>query len=165
MLVDKHNDYRARHWGTRPLCYADIKSPDVEFKAQEWADFLKENKEFYHMPKPRAFGEKMAKDSYEGEPDMIKLAGAAVDRWYSEESRWNYEEGKSNDGLIVHFTQTVWKTSKLMNCGFTWYQPDGERKQFIMVCQYWPRGNAADKAVWGDYVGGKKDVCEVGELS
>ena len=70
LVLDKHNEYRARHQDTPPLCYAEITGDDVEFMAQEWADHVGETGKFKHTPNPKVYGENMAWSSFRGEdPD------------------------------------------------------------------------------------------------
>jgi len=56
--------------------------------------------------------------------------------WYSEEPNYDYNTGKSKGGVILHFTQVVWKeTSELGMATAT------NANTWFTVARYKPRGN------------------------
>ena len=143
LILDVHNEYRARHRDTPPLCYAE----DSQFKAQKWADHVAETGVFEHYPNPKVFGENMAWSSFRGkDPDPAPFYISAAERWYSEIKNWDFELGKKNGrGITTHFTQMVWKTSTHLNCGFA--TSDILQRAYV-VCQYWPKGNWIKRSLY-----------------
>ena len=137
LVLDKHNEYRARHQDTPPLCYAEITGDDVEFMAQEWADHVGETGKFKHTPNPKVYGENMAWSSFRGEdPDPAPFYTSGMERWYSEIRNWDFNLSKGS--MTTHFTQIVWQSSTMLNCGFS--TSETLRRAYV-VCQYWPKGN------------------------
>jgi hypothetical protein len=145
LVLDRHNDFRAQHLDTPPLCYAELAGEDVTFAAQQWADHLAETDTFHHTPSPTTFGENMSWSSFrQDDPDPGPFYLDAAQGWYNEIKDWDFTLSKSKGGVTSHFTQVVWNSSKQMNCGFSSYQPAGKPwKKAIVVCQYWPKGNWA----------------------
>ena len=137
LVLDKHNEYRARHQDTPPLCYAEITGDDVEFMAQEWADLVGETGKFKHTPNPKVYGENMAWSSFRGEdPDPAPFYTSGMERWYSEIRNWDFNLSKGS--MTSHFTQIVWQSSTMLNCGFSTSET---LCRAYVVCQYWPKGN------------------------
>ena len=56
--------------------------------------------------------------------------------WYAEESNFDYNTGESKGGVILHFTQVVWKeTTELGMATAT------SANKWFTVARYKPRGN------------------------
>ena len=138
LVLDKHNEYRARHHGTPPLCYARVAGQDITFAAQEWAEHVGKTGEFKHTPNPKEFGENMSWSSYNGEdPEPAPFYNGGIERWYNEIENWDFVNSRSN-GVTSHFTQLVWKDATQLNCGFA---TSKALHRAYVVCQYWPKGN------------------------
>ncbi len=81
------------------------------------------------------YGENMAMATYVQQPQNV------VQRWYSEESKYNYKVPKYSRET-GHFTQLVWKDTtevgcaQVSNCGGKWSD--------IVVCEYDPAGNSGN---------------------
>ena len=139
LVLNKHNELRALHEDTPPLCYADLTGEDVSFAAQDWADHVADIGESSHTPNPKAFGENIAWSSFHETPEPEPLYIDAVQRWYNEINNWDFTLGQRNGkGITSHFTQVVWKTTTQLNCGFA--SSDTFKRAYV-VCQYWPKGN------------------------
>ena len=163
LVLDKHNELRARHQDTPPLCYAEITGDDVTFAAQDWADHIAETGDSKHTPNPKDFGENLSWSTYPGEdpPDPGPFYLDGTQRWYDEIRDWDFELGQSK-GLTSHFTQVVWKSTTQMNCGFATRTSETPHKAYV-VCQYWPKGNWIKRELYytevhplkGSYVEGR----------
>jgi len=117
ILLDAHNAYRARHCAP-PLSW----SAEVAASAQRWANRCV----FDHDPNSE-LGENLAWGTQ-------LSAREAVEMWYDEVSEYNY--AAPGFGPAGHFTQLVWRGSKLLGCGRAICQGD-----VYWVCRYSPAGN------------------------
>ena len=61
---------------------------------------------------------------------------SATQRWYDEVKVYNYDNPSASKGVVGHFTQVVWKSSKTLGCG---YATNG--KYAYVCCRYSPPGN------------------------
>lgn len=61
----------------------------------------------------------------------------AVDAWYEEITKPGYVFGRSNNPGTGHFTQVVWKGSKMLGVGVS----KNSKNQTFVVCNYDPPGN------------------------
>ena len=59
-----------------------------------------------------------------------------VKDWYDEIQDYNFDTGKSNGGVILHFTQVVWKETTDLGMATA-----KSANKFITVARYKPRGN------------------------
>lgn len=122
-VLAAHNAYRARH-GAAALTW----SAPLAANAQGWADTCN----FEHSGVANA-GENLAAWSGGG-----RSAVDMVDRWYAENTDYDYVAGRSANGApIGHFTQMVWKGSTELGCGVSQCPALGS----YLVCQYAPQGN------------------------
>ncbi len=69
-----------------------------------------------------------------GNVEHVSAAIQLTNGWYSEVSRYDYDECKG----AGHFTQLVWKGSKELGFGFG---KIGDRKYLAGVALYYPPGN------------------------
>jgi uncharacterized protein YkwD len=117
-LLDAHNAYREKH------CVPALTwSPEIAATAQKWADACS-----------------MSHDSNSGYGENLAWgtglsAGAAVDMWYGEASKYDFASPGYKSG-IGHFTQMIWKSSTQLGCGVA---TCGD--QTFRVCRYSPPGN------------------------
>lgn len=117
--LDSHNGYRLKH----------------QVAALEWSATLAQSAQNFVNTCPSGhsnsgYGENLAFASYTQTPSGV------VDRWYSEEPSYNYNNPSFSAG---HFTQVVWKSTtkvgcaQINTCAGSWSS--------IAVCQYDPPGN------------------------
>ena len=59
-----------------------------------------------------------------------------VKDWYDEITNYDFNTGKSTGGVILHFTQVVWKESTELGMAVAMSE-----KNFFTVARYKPRGN------------------------
>ncbi|GLC41081.1 hypothetical protein PLESTF_001078000 [Pleodorina starrii] len=124
----RHNQYRGWHQAP-PLEWSER----LRAEAQAWAD----NCWFEHSQTP--FGENLAL----GHPDIT----TAIDGWYSEVSKYNFNNPGFNSST-GQFTQLVWVRTTLVGCAIG-VCPDGvsylggQWNGKLYVCMYWLPGNYA----------------------
>ncbi|KAK0643396.1 CAP domain-containing protein [Cercophora newfieldiana] len=81
----------------------------------------------------------------EAKPDFLGEVRSAFDEWASEKEIKAYRDGDLLGG--GHFTQTVWKASRLMGCAFSTIRcTNTARQEWWFYCDFDPAGN-----VIGDY--------------
>jgi len=75
------------------------------------------------------------------EQDPEQIYENAVRGWYNEIDDYNYptHSGDSEDSVIGHFTQVVWKDSTVIGCGMK--TDCKSRYSTVVVCRYQPAGN------------------------
>jgi uncharacterized protein YkwD len=117
VLLDSHNAARARHC-TSPLAW----SPDLAAKAQAWANRCS----FSHDPN-NDLGENLAWGTNLSAREAFGL-------WYEEIAEYNY--AAPGFGPAGHFTQVIWRDSKLLGCARAICGRD-----ILWVCRYAPPGN------------------------
>jgi uncharacterized protein YkwD len=122
-IVAAHNSYRAKA-GSPPLAWSD----SLATRAQKWATSLIERGAFAHQR--GQFGENLFEISG-GHATPASVVGA----WMSEEANYN-RETNSCTARCGHYTQVVWRTTKLVGCGVA-----GDSKREVWVCDYDPPGN------------------------
>ncbi|XP_022803956.1 uncharacterized protein LOC111341267 [Stylophora pistillata] len=148
-----HNEYRAKH-GVPPLKW----SAELAADAQEWANELTVKNMMEHdmdSINNKGQGENLAY-FHPGNPDDMptQCQGPKTQKcvqcremvadWYAEESNFEYNTGKSKGGVILHFTQVVWKeTTELGMATAT------SATKWFSVARYKPRGNMGYPA---DYI-------------
>jgi len=130
--LESHNIYRAKH-GVQPLTL-DKKLCEL---AQAWSDHLLDNDKFQHRPDCK-FGENIY--SSWSSASKIKIKGKdAVDSWYKEVEKYNYDTETGNAGT-GHFTQLVWSGSAKLGVGVA-----SKHGKVIVVANYDPPGNFRGK--------------------
>ncbi len=122
-MLAAHNSYRAKV-GTPPLAWSD----KLAVMAQRWATTLIQRGTLEHQG--GQFGE-----------NLFEISGghatpsSVVSAWMSEEANYNHETN-SCKGRCGHYTQVIWRSTKLVGCGVA---RAGERE--VWVCDYDPPGN------------------------
>ena len=114
-------------------------SPTIAKYAQEWADHLATNGEFMHRPTEGKWAQKY------GENIAINatiLKGAEA--WYDEIK--DYKAGTAvpedfTEFKAGHYTQMVWKKTKLIGAGSAIMQKGQFKGLVLIVCNYDPPGN------------------------
>jgi uncharacterized protein YkwD len=130
--LEQHNYYRAQHQ------VGDLtRSADLEKIAQSYSEYLSSANLFEHSSNTYN-GDYMGECLYSGTISE-HIGSDSVNLWYSEVDEydfnnpgWNYDAG--------HFTQVVWKDSKLLGCGFAC----GTNNYCYVTCNYYPGGNYMD---------------------
>jgi len=134
--VKQHNHYRALHGAPK------IKhNKELSKIAQAWADNLAKTNTFQHSTnkyKGDNLGENIANKWSSSGADY---AGPdAVDQWYSEEPKYDYNEAQWNPNA-GHFSQVVWNGSTEVGLGKSKTKDGG----CIVVANYYPAGNIIGK--------------------
>jgi len=131
-VVDQHNKHRKLHGKV-----GDLKqSKELDLIAQGWADHLASMGCLSHSTNTHQ-GDRLG----ENVASRWSSAGAdyqgyeVVDQWYSEVGKYDYGTDHQNDA--GHFSQVVWKDSKLLGTGKA-FAKDG---RVFVVCNYHPAGN------------------------
>jgi pathogenesis-related protein 1 len=123
-MLEAHNAIRSRV-GVPPLAWSE----QLAALAQDWARHLIATHAFAHRPGNR-FGE-----------NIYSMSGGAaspaqvVDAWGAEMRGYDIRRN-SCTGTCGHYTQIVWRTTRLIGCGIA---TDTERQ--VWVCNYDPPGN------------------------
>ncbi|XP_017860516.1 PREDICTED: Golgi-associated plant pathogenesis-related protein 1 [Drosophila arizonae] len=123
-VLQAHNQYRARH-GAPPLELDE----NLCRVASQWAQHLLNTNSFQHRQNNQ-YGENLYMAS------GANLNGAAaVKSWYDEIKDYNFRS-PSFQSSTGHFTQVVWKGSRLLGAGIA------QRGNTVyIVCNYDPPGN------------------------
>jgi pathogenesis-related protein 1 len=123
-VLQAHNSIR-RSLGVPLLTWSDA----LAARAQEWAESLLAKNQFRHQPK-----------SPSGE-NLFEVTGAhaspaqVVGEWALESRNYDYRSNHCN-GTCGHYTQIVWRDTKVVGCGMA---RNGKRE--VWVCEYDPPGN------------------------
>ena len=123
-MLTQHNYYRSLHQVSDL-----VRSSNIEKIAQNYSEYLASIGSMQHSG--GTYGENL----YYG-PKKVGIGKAAVDKWYSEVSNYDFSNPGYKSG-IGHFSQIVWKDSNYLGCGI------GCRSNnyCYVVCNYNPRGN------------------------
>ncbi|CAL8121528.1 unnamed protein product [Orchesella dallaii] len=145
-LLDRDNEFRARH-GANPL----VRIAELETPAQEWAEKNAAMCSSDHSQREQRYlsgnqtGESL---SAGGGPDVpADAAYLASDGWYEEINHpYPFPAGiKGGRGdptfpHVGHFTQTVWKETQYVGYGYA-YNPNCPAYKFYIAARYYPAGN------------------------
>ena len=147
--LDEHNKHKKNHC-TEPLYTWSV---ELENAAKAWADgcHLKNGVPCHETDTaecPGARGSPYGENIAASGPvrDVGQAAHTpkeAVHWWYSEISNYNYNAPElklANPGMNGHFTQVVWKASRLLGCAQAACRIQGVM-QTLSVCKYSPPGN------------------------
>ncbi len=67
-----------------------------------------------------------------------KMTGSLpVESWYNEIEKYNFNNPRSSDGVVGHFTQVVWKGSRELGIGCS----VDKNGSYWVVANYYPAGN------------------------
>ncbi|HLG98849.1 MAG TPA: CAP domain-containing protein [Bryobacteraceae bacterium] len=123
-ILAAHNQIRAR-LAVPPLTW----SSSLAIRAQDWANRLLHDGQFYHRPNPR-FGENLFEISG-GHASAAEVVGD----WASEVRDYSYRANTCR-GKCGHYTQIVWRTTRQVGCAVA-----AARNREVWVCNYDPPGN------------------------
>ena len=138
-LVNRHNTLRKKHSAGKLTKLAAIAK-----LAQTTVNNCKSKGTLIHSGTSYN-GQWMGQNLYVsgGVPSGADVANS----WYSENVNYNYNTGKTkNNGVIGHFTQLVWKSSKNIGCAVAVGTWSGYKNSYYVGCNYFPGGN-----VFGEY--------------
>jgi len=136
--LQAHNTYRKMHQAC-PMKF----SADAARGAQEWANYLNDNKIFEHASNEvrKGMGENLAMNS---RLELIQKTAIATSMWYNEifipyddpTKGYDFSEaGNKFSSDYGHFTAIVWRGSSGLGCAVA-----GP----YVVCRYTPAGNMGD---------------------
>jgi pathogenesis-related protein 1 len=123
-ILFAHNEVRAR-LAVPPLQWSD----GLAAHAQDWADRLLREGQFYHRPHP-LYGE-----------NLLEITGGRISPaqvigdWASEERDYSFSTNTCR-GVCGHYTQLIWSATREVGCAVA---RDSERE--VWVCNYNPPGN------------------------
>ncbi|KAL9930591.1 uncharacterized protein ACN427_014992 isoform 1-T1 [Glossina fuscipes fuscipes] len=125
-ILDLHNEYRAKH--NCPPLQLD---KNLTTYAMDWAkaSHLANTNTLVHR-NPQEYGENIFKAT-----GWDITAEEVMKTWYDEEKQYKYTDAKFS-AMCGHFTQIVWKDSKLLGVGAA-----VRDKSTYVVCNYDPPGN------------------------
>ena len=132
----KHNELRSQHFSNAPLHY----SSKLEHDAQQYADYLAKNGRFEHDPKnlSHKYGENLYAFSANKAPNLSHI----IQKWYDEKQYYTHATQECVAGQMCgHYTQIVWKESKLLGCAAAQYKKGRFKNGYVTVCKYYPYGN------------------------
>ena len=119
-------------------------SPEIEKIAQKATDYIveKESKnENYKIPQNTYKGENLGINIYRGN-ENDDLALNTLKAWgEGANSPKKYFLNPKYDPNIEHFTQIIWKSTKLLGCGITC----DKKNICVVLCNYYPAGNVLDE--------------------
>lgn len=123
-ILAAHNEIRA-HIDVPPLRWSDR----LAARAQEWANRLLQEQQFYHRPHP-SFGENLFEIT-----GGRALPSDVVGDWASEARDYSYRTNTCT-GVCGHYTQLIWRGTREVGCAVA---RDPSRE--VWVCNYDPPGN------------------------
>jgi len=128
-FIEAHNKYRKIH-GVSPLRMSEA----LNKHATEWATKLAKSDNLKHS-KNKDYGESLYMN-WSSNPNNKITGSTPVNHWYAEGKGYSYgkEPERSEAG---HFTQVVWKGSKLIGVG----AGKSKKGNVYIVANYQPAGN------------------------
>jgi len=134
-ILKVHNAAR-RAVGVGPLRW----SPRIARYAQVWANRLARLQNLQHRPHVGAWKQKYGENlAMAGGSSTISNYGRKGSlQWLGEKRR--YRHGARSLAGVGHYTQMVWRKTRLIGCALARYQK-GPWKWVILVCNYDPPGN------------------------
>ena len=123
-MLAAHNEVRERA-GVPPLTWAD----SLAAVAQDWANHLLQQGQFYHRPQP-VYGENLLEIN-----GQRALPAEVVAIWAGEAGNYSYGSNTCN-GICGHYTQLIWSSTREVGCAVA---HDAMRE--VWVCNYNPPGN------------------------
>lgn len=148
------NLLRRRH-GVPDLTWSETLAAD----ARAWAHTLAQSNTFehdYNSMQVKGQGENLAffkpfKEKCQGpKRDDCVQCREIIEGWYDEVKNYDFGMGKPKTpgGVVMHFTQEVWKNSRQFGIGTA----KSNKYGFIAVARYSPRGNRGGPAIFKDNV-------------
>lgn len=130
-MAAQHNVWRAKV-GVEPLQWSDA----LAREAQEWADHLaSKGCKMEHRPATGKWGTKHGENIFWAS-NMRVTPALVVDAWAEEIQYYDTATGKCSGGVCGHYTQVVWRATRLVGCGMARCGIEE-----VWVCNYDPPGN------------------------
>jgi len=132
--LETHNSYRKPH-GSPPLAVDTELTKFAQNKAEELAE---KDEKLVHTPNNK-YGENLYYAKTKGTElrDDSESVKFAIKQWYDEISKYDFSK-PGFSGATGHFTQVVWKGSKLVGIGV---KRNSKGDKVFVVAEYSPRGN------------------------
>lgn len=128
-----HNHYRKIHSAPELM-----RCEELDTLAQQWADTCRDHGE-------PSYSEWLYNGSVLGENVSYRLlrnshisARRLIGKWYEESENYSYSVEPEDGKFIGHFTQLIWKSSKIIGIGFA---RSSDLNWGYIVCFYYPPGN------------------------
>lgn len=140
IALEKHNQLRQLHFSDANLIY----SLKLEADAQSYANELADSGQFIHDTDNlvHKYGENLYRFSGTEKPNLAKI----IQKWYDEKKYYDQNKGTCEIGRMCgHYTQIVWKNSKLLGCASAQYLQGSFKDGYVTVCKYYPYGNIVGK--------------------
>lgn len=134
--VKKHNALRQQHFVGSKLSY----SLKLEKEAQTYVNKLAQSGKFEHDPSNigKMYGENLYRHSSTQKPNLNKI----IQKWYDEKKYYDMQTQKCQTSKVCgHYTQVVWKNSKLLGCASAKYTKGSYKNGYVTICKYYPYGN------------------------
>ncbi|KAI0980459.1 hypothetical protein GJ496_002865 [Pomphorhynchus laevis] len=146
-----HTRYRKNH-NSQPLAINE----KLTREAHQYARYLVKNGIFEHDKNNTRNGENLFEFfSYGSDVDSVlyevfnNSLDAACKGWYCEIKDYNYKEEHRTGNSILHFTQLVWKSSKLVGYGLAAFVddsvPENSKLKFVVVARYYPAETVSNR--------------------
>lgn len=134
VILSAHNEKRALHVNTDPLCYSSY----LQSQAFLYAVKLGLRGGLEHSDSK--YGENLFSALYHTSISLPHYYQIAVNNWYNEIK--HYEFGRHHSGSAYgHFTQLVWADSFNVGCSHAFGLNHSGKRRIIIVCYYNPSGN------------------------
>lgn len=133
--VDAHNAVRSLHVDTPNVQWSD----EIAAGAQAWAEHLVELGEMRHASS--GYGENIYSAWFSG--CSFRTCSNAVLAWYKEIHDYDFSttKAKTENAVIGHFTQVVWKASLKIGVGIAYGIKSSGNAVVYIVARYDPQGN------------------------
>ena len=176
IFLEKHNSLRKRHKNTKCL----VLCPDLNKSAQKYAEKMIKDDLWRHSEN-RNYGENLFMiwwgpgDKTGDEDWILENIKKSVQSWYDEIDDYDFKTGKkklgSENKMIGHFTQLVWKEAKRLGFGYkVFYNRFGDGKEvygghghktsYMVVVGHYDIGN-----VVGEYLKNVEELKEEGNCT
>jgi hypothetical protein len=148
VILSAHNSVRQKY-GKPPLQY----NKTLADRAQVWANYLVTRRaEGYigrqphdpnkHVDGVGECGENLAAEYVHSYPWRHKPKHTfPVDEWEKEIANWDFARKIARAEPYAHFTQLIWRATRLVGCGFAFVEFPETHFHCVWVCKYYPAGN------------------------
>jgi pathogenesis-related protein 1 len=124
-MLEAHNGVRARV-NVPPLRWSE----NLVAYAQDWANHLIREQQFYHRPKP-IYGENLFEIN-----GPRAMPADVVGIWAAEAPDYNYRFNVCRGEMCGHYTQMIWGDTREVGCAVA-----RDAVAEVWVCNYDPPGN------------------------
>lgn len=134
-MLNYHNVYRSMHKVGNVT-----RSSEIEIMAQNYSEFVVSHADYNFLTghsQNTYKGSKLGENIFLGKKED-SICGNAIEAWYDESE--SYFKNQKQYELAEHFTQVVWKDTKLLGCGVSC-----NTDNCFVVCNYYPAGNVLNE--------------------